>query len=254
MTGYAQRVATNLSVKKSGSFVVYMANHQRELGRTGAATTNTGPQWPVSLNEDRVKEFLKFVIQTPDEFKKMRRNGKLEEYLLFLDLVLYHFIPTNDWKKKGIKHKVRDLFTVSDEAMAMVLLENSAMDMLTYLEQGTDVIRIVPTRKSSKTKYTKSDHTRNNSNFLGWSLEGTRRYNVLCQEVTESRKATVRLDEMVLQKYQEMFPQRDDDEDDMDESMVHTIAGEDGDDDIVYEHIFTGYDCPDLPDSIQIGN
>ena len=252
MTGYAQRVANNFSVKKSGSFVVYMANCQR---RSTATNNTTGPNWPVSLNEGRVKEFLKFVIHSPKEFKEMRRNGKLEEYLLFLDLVLYHFIPTNDWKKKGIKFKVRDIFTVSDEAMAMVLLENSALDMLEYLEQGNDLIRIVPTRKNSKTKYTKSDN-RGHSNFQGWSLAGTRRYNALFQEVTESRPASVRLDEMVLQKYQEMFPQQDDDEDDMDESMVNStnLSGSEGEDDIVYEHISTGYDCPALPGSIQIGN
>lgn len=291
-------MTNNLSVRKSGALVVYMHNYRKEGRRfghsaaageqgrnqseenriaggdgeqggasdqdaTGGDNTvqeDNGPIWPVSLLEDRVKNFLSFVIDNPAEFKTMRRRGRVEEYLIFLDLVLYHFVPANEWKKRGHKGKVRDLFTISDEAMAMVLLENNALDMLNYINQGNGTgVRVVPSRRNSKTKYTKSDGREvqggGKSNFQGWSLAGTRRYNELFQEVASSRMVTEALDNNILEKYRNMFPRDDDDDDDMDESAMESNVSGEGEEEIAYEHICTGYDLAGaVPNQIEMNS
>ena len=66
-----------------------------------------------------------------------------------------------------------EIFSVSDEAFAMLLLENNTM-------------------KESKPKYTKDSNL--NEKFKGWSRKGLKRYDELVKIVTNQRRATISLE------------------------------------------------------------
>ena len=126
-------------MKKSGAVIVYNYNCQSGSNNDDALPSSGPLVWPVTLSDEKMKDFLSFIVNSPEDFKHLRRNECEEKYLLFLEICLFHFIPSSKWKKNGLNHKVSELFSISDEAMAMVLLENNASDMLKYLEQDSEI-------------------------------------------------------------------------------------------------------------------
>jgi hypothetical protein len=126
-----------------------------------------------------------------------RRNAKM--YKVFFDNFLPRVI-----KKSVFDYRVsfatndRTLFTVSDEAFALLLLENSfdRWQDIYQLRKG----EVTPKRGQKRrefesdvpTRYTKGgivyDKTVKNNDPKGWSAEGIKRYNELYATVKEDRK------------------------------------------------------------------
>jgi hypothetical protein len=123
-----------------------------------------------------------------------RRNAKM--YKVFFD----NFLPCVI-KKSVFDHQVdvatndRTLCTVSDEAFALLLLENSfdRWQDIYRLQKGVVTPKRGQKRQSDvPTRYTKGgivyDKTVKNKDPKGWSAEGILRYNELYAMVKENRK------------------------------------------------------------------
>ena len=59
----------------------------------------------------------------------MRINGEYDsEFITFINLCLVHFTTSQTWRYTRYNTYILNMFTVADEALAMVLLENNADD------------------------------------------------------------------------------------------------------------------------------
>ena len=101
-----------------------------------------------------------------------------------------------NWGYKAYNSHISEIFSVSDEAFAMLLLENNYEDYKIVYNLSRKV-----TRKESKPKYTNDANL--NENFKGWSRKGLKRYDELVRIVTFQRRATIilELEEELKNKY-----------------------------------------------------
>jgi len=83
-----------------------------------------------------------------------------EVFATFINLCLVHFCLSMNWRYKAYNTVVSDIFTESNEAFAMLLLENNANDYVKMIE-----IERKLSRKEAKPKYTKD--LRVNEKFRG---------------------------------------------------------------------------------------
>ena len=108
-------------------------------------------------------------------------------YCFFCEYLLKCVSGKKGFQQKAVTCKISEFVGVSDEAFALLLLEN-AWDRMEDDAANGDRKR----RKSNvPTKYTMNEATinqrTNNRKFAGWSKAGRLRYNVLCQQVENDR-------------------------------------------------------------------
>jgi hypothetical protein len=130
-------------------------------------------------------------------FEKIRSHPDDDYFETFVDYCLNVFVSSQTWRYKAYNTLISKIFTPSDEAMAMLLLENNARDLKRVHETG----QTLP-RKESFTKYTKPDKD-SQERFQGWSKLGIQRYNELHRIVVTQRTQTASKDkeEILLGKY-----------------------------------------------------
>tara|TARA_B100000768_G_C10967018_1_gene244145 strand:+ start:73 stop:522 length:450 start_codon:yes stop_codon:yes gene_type:complete len=87
------------------------------------------------------------------------------------------------WRYHAYNSVISDIFTESDEAFAMLLLENNAKDYKQMV-----VLDRKLTRKEAMPKYTKDPNL--TEKFKGWSKNGIKRYNDLIKVVKRNRLTT----------------------------------------------------------------
>jgi hypothetical protein len=108
-----------------------------------------------------------------NETKKLSRIriDDINAFHAFVVLCLRHTVGVMTWKLKHRKFDISDIFSVSDEALALVVLENNAM-VWKNKAYGTDTV--------VKAKYMKT--AKDGSVRKDWSDEGKERFNdVFCQ-------------------------------------------------------------------------
>jgi len=116
--------------------------------------------------------------------ENMRRDAEQKEvFLTFVNTCLVHFCSSMTWRYAAYNTVISEIFTASDEAFAMLLLENNANDYKKMV-----VLNKKLSRKEAKPKYTKDPN--NTDKFKGWSKYGIRRYNYLVKVVQMNRKLT----------------------------------------------------------------
>lgn len=124
------------------------------------------------------------------------RNGGMDEaddtseakkhaYFFFLEYILECVAGKKEWKKDKYSCRVSKAVTVSDEAFALLLLNNSWEVFQEYANnenQGQEGARI-----NAKPKFTaKRGGSRR---FEGWSRAGIAEYNNLCQRIVADRNS-----------------------------------------------------------------
>ena len=132
-------------------------------------------------------------------FVDMRKNENHELFQAFVEYCLIHSISSMDWRTKCYNTTVSKMFTVADEAMAILLLENNAKD----LRLIKDKRRKLP-RKQQNSKFTKIDKEGDSGeSFQGWHKKGIKRYNELFKIIKESRKlrSSMELENKLLTKF-----------------------------------------------------
>lgn len=101
-----------------------------------------------------------------------RTDGTYNEFKLIVNVCFPPMVPAKHWKQNKGELAVRNLLTISDEALALIVLENNYEEWIDKAK-GVEV-----DKKRRKTKYThggqKKDGTRK-----GWSLEGRQRFNTI---------------------------------------------------------------------------
>ena len=113
----------------------------------------------------------------------IRTEGTYPELKLCADLCLSTMVEKNSWKINRGKIHLSSLMTVSDEAFALLVLENNIYEWMYQVEQ-TEVERAVKKRKLSR--YTGKGQNIDGTT-KGWSMEGKRRYNAIFDTVKDQR-------------------------------------------------------------------
>ena len=109
--------------------------------------------------------------------------GNLDLLQTFINYCLFHFCTSMNWRYKAYSTLISDIFTDSDEALCMLLIENNASDYVKVMNNKTKI-----SRKFAQPKYTKMDNT--SKKFKGWNRKGIQRFNVLVRAVKLSRESS----------------------------------------------------------------
>ena len=116
--------------------------------------------------------------------ENIRKNEEQKEvFLTFVNTCLVHFCSSMTLRYAAYNTVISDIFTESDEAFAMLLLENNAKDYNQMVIQKRKF-----KRSEANPKYTKDPNDK--EKFKGWSKDGIKRYNYLVKVVKRNRKLT----------------------------------------------------------------
>lgn len=130
-----------------------------------------------------------------------RTDGTYNEFKLIVNVCFPPMVPAKHWKQNKGEVAVTDLLTISDEALALIVLENNYEEWIDRAK-GVEVHK-----KSRKTKYTHGGQKKNGTR-KGWSLEGRQRFNTIFTAIKLERdQATSREREDRLKK--EWAPKKD---------------------------------------------
>ena len=114
-------------------------------------------------------------------------------YYMFIDTCVVNMISRKDWKNDHNCKNLSKYITVSDEAFAMLVLENIATTLLEQEgmlgEQGVagGVVPVMMKGMPQTTKYTRGVKDAESGKMRGWRKKGIERYNMLCQDVIVRR-------------------------------------------------------------------
>jgi hypothetical protein len=158
----------------------------------------------------------------------MTEEGKYA-YFFFCNTVLECVAGKKEWKKEKSKLLVsKSSVTVSDEAFALLLLVNS-WDKFEHIAERPDA-----TDKSDLPATRFTEKKGRNKRMQGWSQEGIKRYNLLCEYVKQDRESAAGMlfeaeflkyhqDEMVRKKacLSSDGNEGDDDDEEMIETPMH---------------------------------
>ena len=114
-------------------------------------------------------------------FDNMRLNSDNQEVFgTFVNYCLVHLTSSVNWRCKAYNTCISDIFTETDEALAMLLLENNIDDFNKVISLNRKLIR-----NESRPKYTKVHCEK--EKFRGWHRNGIKRFNYLVTCVKKGR-------------------------------------------------------------------
>jgi hypothetical protein len=88
-----------------------------------------------------------------------------------------------NWRYKAYSTLISDIFTDSDEALCMLLIENNASDYVKVMNNKTKI-----SRKFAQPKYTNMDNT--SKKFKCWKRNGIQQFNLIVRAVKLSRESS----------------------------------------------------------------
>ena len=136
-------------------------------------------------NIDEVKDNMKKVIDLAVEGEGLENlRCKIEMLGIFQTFVSYcliHFTTSMNWRYKACNSCISDIFTESDEALCILLIENNADD---YAKMYREQRKIG--RKEARPKYTKVECVE--KKFKGWDRRGIRRFNTIVAAIKRNRE------------------------------------------------------------------
>jgi hypothetical protein len=163
----------------------------RRVERSGLASNE---ELGVLVNPARSKERLirlvKLAMEEKDAFTNLRLHDNSKLFKTFVEYCLVYFVGSHTWRWQAYIRNVLDIFSVSDEAFAMLLIENNAKDLEYVHNNQVEKVK----RKDSRPKYTKVSSYNGEVKFQGWHQNGVRRYNELVKQVKENRLSTISKD------------------------------------------------------------
>ena len=188
-------------------------------------------------NEVNMKERAWKLIEKAQngELDNIRVDIDEDLFRTFVNICLIALSNASVWRYKSYTNVLSEIFTASDEALAMLMLENNAADLM-YVYDNQKVI----SRKESRPKYTKGKDNKQDS-FRGWHKKGILRYNELYTKIKNLRQRQTCLSrELALRdEYAKICGKleggmngigilSDSEDEDNDESYVQAIDGFDG--------------------------
>ena len=149
---------------------------------------NVDTSYEDSDTDEVVKEKMKKIIDIAvagDALQNLRQDPEnFEVFETLVSFCLIHFTTSFNWRYNAYSVVISELFTPSDEALCILLLENNAAD---YVKMHDEQRKI--NRKESKPKWTKVESS--DKKFKGWDRRGIRRFNVIVKAITTNRQLTV---------------------------------------------------------------
>lgn len=103
-----------------------------------------------------------------------------QHFETFCNYVLIHFCSVQEFRKVCSDKMISDIYTKSDEALAALLLENNADDLLCALRS----IKKIP-RCDARPKFTRCGDR--GTKYQGWNAKGIMRFNWYMSEVAKRR-------------------------------------------------------------------
>ena len=148
--------------------------------------------------KERTWDMIELIDNGTNDFENMRVNENPNYFIAFVDLCLIHCVTSLTWRYNSYNTPVSKIFTVSDEAFVMLLLEHNAKDLKLVHKNQHKI-----DRKDSVPKYTK---VKGNERFQGWHKNGLKRYNELYKIVQLNRlkEQSHHIETLLMQKYSEL--------------------------------------------------
>ena len=180
-------------------------------------------------NSDDVKSKMMKIINIAKDGNGLENLRKKSENIgllqTFVSYCLIHFTTSINWRYNACNIVISEIFTESDEAMCILLIENHAED---YAKMHREQIKV--SRKESRPKYTKVENS--DKKFKGWDRRGIYRFNCIVAAVKKNRELSESKDmEMQLKsRYIELSGRENggDDESDYDDCDLDELNGYDG--------------------------
>ena len=179
---------------------------------------------------ETVKEKMNNIVDMAAEgrgLENLRQTSDgFELFETFVSICLIHFTSSYNWRYNASSSAVSEIFTPSDEALCILLLENNAAD---YVVMNREQRRI--NRKEAKPKWTKVEST--DKKFKGWDRRGIRRFNSIVNTIQNNRQLTVsiNMEEKLKDKYTRLANdgiERTETESDSDDDELDELNGYDG--------------------------
>ena len=147
----------------------------------------------------------------------------------FVNLCLIHFTTSISWRYKACDSVISDIFTITDEALCILFLENNADDYIRVYKEERKI-----NRKESRPKYTKVDNVQ--KKFKGWDRKAIKRFNeiVMCVKRNRESSESKKLEEDLRIRYKQIAGRDgdcldgDDGDDELDESENEELYTYDG--------------------------
>ena len=140
----------------------------------------------IALRTQKVKkmasDLIHMVNNGTNDFETMRSNNNQEFFETFVEYCLIHSTTAVEWRYKCYNTILSKIFTISDEALTMLMLENNVADLVRIKTEQNKL-----TRKESKPKYTKVNGD-TGERYQGWHKKGIKRYNELYNIVKAQRE------------------------------------------------------------------
>ena len=95
-------------------------------------------------------------------------------FATFVNYCLIHLTTSVQWRYHACNTYISDMFTVSDKALCVLIIENNSEDFIHVYNRG-----VKPNRKDSKPRHTKVDG-QNTKKVKGWNAKGIKRFNKQC--------------------------------------------------------------------------
>ena len=213
--------------------------HTSADARLKATTNHTEPGIDTNLSRessidtDKVKESMMKIIEIAtngEELENLRNNvEKIELFKTFVNYCLIHFTTSMNWRYKACDSLISDIFTESDEALCILLLENNASDYAKMHREQRTV-----GRKEARPKYTKVDSMQ--KRFKGWDRKAIKRFNAIVSAVKTHRQGShsknmeteLRLGYRRLTGIENVSQDNDNEDSDTDESESDSLDAYDG--------------------------
>ena len=194
--------------------------------------------WNLPDNEETTENNNENVSEVKSKMMKLiklAKDGGLEKLRMksenidllqtFVSYCLIHFTTSLYWRYNACNVVISEIFTASDEALCILLIENNAEDYAKMFQEQKKV-----SRKDARPKYTKVECS--DKKFKGWDRRGIYRFNCIVTEIQKYREFTESKDmEMTLKsKYIELSGKENEgqDDSDYDDCDLDELNGYDG--------------------------
>ena len=143
----------------------------------------------------------------------------------FVSYCLIHFTTSLYWRYNACNVVISEIFTASDEALCILLIENNAEDYAKMYQEQKKV-----TRKDARPKFTKVECS--DKKFRGWDRRVIYRFNCIVTAIQKYRelKESKNMEMKLKSRYIELSGKENevDDDSDYDECNLDELNGYDG--------------------------
>ena len=194
---------------------------------------NTDADAQESIADTAIQENMIEVVKIAAEgvaLQDIRANYEnMSLFATFVNICLIHFTTSISWRYKACDSVISDIFTVTNEALCILFLENNADDYTRVYQEKKKI-----NRKESRPKYTKVDNVQ--KKFKGWDRKAIKQFNeiVMCVKRNRDSSESKKMEEELRLRYKQIAGRNgdcsggDNSDDESDESEMEELYAYDG--------------------------